>query len=115
MDKESEKAIKKELSYTLKVWQATAIVCLSLIIILFVRVAFNILLMTFMEVLIAVYFHGLAGFIAQKTKINQKFSPFISIAGTITLLSAMIWIIGSTVQKQAAQLSHTLPANDCYS
>jgi predicted PurR-regulated permease PerM len=109
MDKESAKTLKRELSYTLKVWQTTAIVCLSLIIILFVRVAFNILLMTFMGVLIAVYFHGLADFIAQKTKISRKFSLFISIAGTITLLSAMIWIIGSTVQQQAAQLSHTLP------
>jgi len=109
MDKESANTIKKELSYTLKVWQTTAIVCLSLIIILFVRVAFNILLMTFLGVLIAVYFHGLADFIAQKTKMNRKLSLFISIAGTITLLGAMIWIIGSTVQQQAAQLSHTLP------
>jgi len=109
MDNESEKTIKKEISYTLRVWQATAIICLSLIIILFIRVAFNILLMTFMGVLIAVYFHGLAGFIERKTKINRKVSLFISIAGTITLLSVMIWIIGSTVQQQAAQLSHTLP------
>jgi len=109
MDKQSTKTIERELSYTLKVWQTTAIVCLSLIVILFVRVAFNILLMTFMGVLIAVYFHGLADFIAQKTKINRKFSLSISIIGTIILLSAMIWIIGSTVQQQAAQLSHTLP------
>ena len=109
MDKESTRTIKRELSYTLIVWQTTAIVCLSLIIILFVRVAFNILLMTFMGVLIAVYFHGLADFIAQKTKINRKFSLFISIAGTIIMLSAMVWIIGSTVQQQSAQLSRTLP------
>jgi len=108
MDKESTNTIKRELSYTLKVWQATAIVCLSLIIILFVGVAFNILLMTFTGVLIAVYFHGLADFIVQKTKISRKFSLFISIAGTITLLSVMMWVIGSTVQQQAAQLSHTL-------
>jgi predicted PurR-regulated permease PerM len=109
MDKESTKTIKRELSYTLKVWQTTAIVCLSLIIILFVRVAFNILLMTFTGVLIAVYFHGLADFITQKTKISRRFSLFISIAGTILLLAAMVWIIGSTVQQQAAQLSRTLP------
>jgi len=42
MDKELAKTIDKELSYTLKVWQATAIVCLALVLILFVRVAFNI-------------------------------------------------------------------------
>lgn len=109
MDKESAETVKKELSYTLKVWQTTAIVCLALLLILFVRVAFNILLMTFMGVLIAVYFHGLADFLAQKIKTGRKFSLFISMAGTIILLSAMIWIIGSTVQQQAAQLSNTLP------
>jgi predicted PurR-regulated permease PerM len=109
MDKEPVRTIKTELSYTLKVWQTTAIVCLSLIIIFFVRVAFNILLMTFTGVLIAVYFHGLAGFITQKIKISHKLSLFISIAGTVMLLSAMVWVIGSTVQQQAAQLSHTLP------
>lgn len=109
MEKESTNSIKKELTFTLKVWQATAIVSLSLIIILFVRVAFNILLMTFMGVLIAVYFHGLADFIAKKTRINRKFSLFISIAGTVALLSAASWVIGSTVQQQTAQLSHALP------
>jgi predicted PurR-regulated permease PerM len=109
MKEESENEIKKEISYTLKVWQTTAIVCLALIILLFVRVAFNILLMTFTGVLIAVYFHGLADFITQKTKINRKLSLFISIAGTILLFASMIWVIGATIQDQAAQLSHTLP------
>jgi predicted PurR-regulated permease PerM len=109
MKEESENEIKKEISYTLKVWQTTAIVCLALIILLFVRVAFNILLMTFTGVLIAVYFHGLADFISQKTKINRKLSLFISIAGTILLFAAMIWVIGATIQEQAAQLSRTLP------
>jgi len=65
--------------------------------------------MTFMGVLIAVYFHGLADFIAQKTKIGPRFSLCISIFGTITLFSIMVWVIGSTVQQQAVQLSHTLP------
>jgi len=109
MDKESARTIKKEISYTLKVWQTTAIVCLALLIFLFVRMAFNILLMTFTGVLIAVYFHGLANFIAKKIKIKQKLSLFISIAGTVTLLNTMIWVIGSTVQQQAAQLRQTLP------
>jgi predicted PurR-regulated permease PerM len=101
---------KESIPYTLKVWQTTAIVCLSLLILLFVRIAFHILLMTFTGVLIAVYFHGLAGFIAQKTRAGRKLALFISIAGTVLSLNAMTWVIGATVQQQAAQLSHTLPA-----
>lgn len=109
MKEDSENEIKKEISYTLKVWQTTAIVSLALIILLFVRVAFNILLMTFTGVLIAVYFHGLADFITQKTKISRRLSLFISIAGTFLVFASMIWVIGATIQEQATQLSHTLP------
>jgi predicted PurR-regulated permease PerM len=109
MDKESEETIKKELSYTLKVWQTTAIVCLSLIIILILRVAFNILLMALAGVLIAVYFHGVAGLITAKTRIHRKPALFISIVGTIVLLVFMSWFVGSKMQRQVAELSNTLP------
>ncbi len=109
MDKEPEETIKKELSYTVKVWQTTAIVCLSLTIILILRVAFNILLMALAGVLIAVYFHGVAGIITAKTRIHRKLALIISIVGTIVLVGVMSWFVGSKVQRQVAELSNTLP------
>lgn len=109
MAKEPEESIKKELSYTFKVWQTTAIVCLSLTIILILRVAFNILLMALAGVLIAVYFHGVAGMIRAKTNIHRKLALFISIVGTIVILVGMSWFVGSKVQRQVAELSNTLP------
>jgi predicted PurR-regulated permease PerM len=109
MDKEPEELTKKELSFTVKVWQTTAIVCLTLTIILILRVAFNILLMALAGVLIAVYFHGLAGLIAVKTKMNRKLALFISIIGSIVLLGLLSWFVGSKVQRQVAELSNTLP------
>jgi predicted PurR-regulated permease PerM len=109
MESRSENPIKKEPSYTLKVWQTTAIVCLTLTIILILRVAFNVLLMALAGILIAVYFHGLAGLIGRKTKLNRKISLFISIAGTIILLSLFMWFIGAKIQRQVAELSNTLP------
>jgi predicted PurR-regulated permease PerM len=109
MDKETDNSIKKELSYTVKVWQTTAIVCLSLTIILILRVAFNILLMALAGVLIAVYFHGVAGMISAKTKMSRKLALFISIAGTIVLIVATTWFVGSKIQRQVAELSNTLP------
>jgi predicted PurR-regulated permease PerM len=109
MDKESENSARKEISYTVKVWQTTAIVCLTLTIILILRVAFNVLLMALAGILIAVYFHGLADMITKKTKMSRKFALFISIAGSIILLNVMAWFIGAKIQRQVAELSNTLP------
>ena len=109
MSKESDNSVKKEQSYTIKVWQTTAIVCLTLVIILIVRVAFNVLLMALAGVLISVYFHGLADMIVEKTKFGRKLSLFISIGGTIILLGIITWFIGSKIQKQATELNNTLP------
>jgi predicted PurR-regulated permease PerM len=109
VNKESDNSIKKGQSYTVKVWQTTAIVCLTLTIILILRVAFNIFLMALAGVLIAVYFHGLADMIITKTKMSQKLALFISIAGTIVLLSCTTWFVGSKIQRQVAELSNTLP------
>lgn len=109
MDKEPENSTKKEVSYTVKVWQTTAIVCLTLVIILIVRVAFNVLLMALAGVLMAVYFHGLADLISQKAKIGRKISLIISIGGTTILFAVMIWFIGARIQNQVKELNNTLP------
>ena len=109
MEKEPDISNKKEPSYAIKVWQTTAIVCLAIIGILILRVAFNILLMALAGVLIAVYFHGLAGLIISKTKIHRKAALFISIVGSIILLTILGWFVGSKVQRQVAELSNTLP------
>jgi predicted PurR-regulated permease PerM len=109
MDKNTEKSIKKEISYTVRVWQTTAIVCLTLIIILIVRVAFSVLLMSLAGALIAIYFHGLADLIQRKTRIKKKLSLLISIAGTIMILFGLTWVVGSKIQRQVTELSTTLP------
>ena len=109
MDKDSDIPDKKEPSYTTKVWQTTGIVSLAIIVILILRVAFNIFLMALAGVLIAVYFHGLADLITAKVKIRRKPALFISIIGSIVLLAATGWFVGSKVQRQVAELSNTLP------
>jgi predicted PurR-regulated permease PerM len=109
VEKESANPDIKEPSYTVKVLQTTAIVCLAIIAILILRVAFNILLMALAGVLIAVYFHGLADVITSKTKMRREFALTISIGGTIVLIAIMGWFIGSKIQHQVAELSNTLP------
>jgi len=109
MEKESDHSNKKEPSYAVKVWQTTAIVCLAIIGILILRVAFNILLMALAGVLIAVYFHGLADIVTAKTKLSRKPALFISIGSSMILLAVIGWFVGSKVQRQVAELSSTLP------
>ena len=109
MEKETNNSNKNEPSYAVKVWQTTGIVCLAIIAILILRVAFNILLMALAGVLIAVYFHGLADMITRKIKMSRKLALAISIIVTILLFSFVCWFVGSKIQHQVAELSNTLP------
>jgi len=109
MENQKDHSVKKELTYTAKVWQTTAIICLSITILLILRIAFNIFLMAFAGVLIAVYFQGLAGLLEKILKLNRKLASFTSIAGTLLLLILLTGFIGTTIQRQAAELSDALP------
>ena len=101
--------VKKEIAYTVRVWQTVAITCLFIVVILIFRVAFNVLLMALAGVLMAVYFHGLADLVQQKTRANRKVAMTISVAGSVLLLVAMLWFIGAKMQTQVTELSNTLP------
>src|SRR6201990_1767921 len=109
MDNQEEHSVKKELSHAEKVWQTTAIICLFIAILLILRFAFNILLMAFAGVLIAVYFQGLADLLEKKLKLRRKSSAISSIAGSILLLVLLNWVIGTTIRRQAVELRDTLP------
>jgi predicted PurR-regulated permease PerM len=100
---------EKELTYIAKVWQTVGIVALLVVTILIIRVAFDILLMVLAGALIAVYFHGLGDAIQRRTKLNRKPAMIISILGTIVIVGALFWFMGTKIQEQVAELSNTLP------
>ncbi len=101
--------VKQELTYIAKVWQTVGIVALLVVTILIVRVAFDILLMVLAGVLIAVYFHGLGDAIQRRTRLKRKAAMIISILGSVILLGALFWFMGTKIQEQVAELSNTLP------
>jgi predicted PurR-regulated permease PerM len=101
---------KKELSYTAKVWHTIAIIALFVVVILVIRVAFNVLLMALAGALIAVYFHGLGDTIQRRTKLNRRWAMVISIAGSFIILGVLLWFMGTKIQVQVAELSNKLPA-----
>jgi predicted PurR-regulated permease PerM len=109
MEKQSDQSAKNELPSAAKVWQTTAIVSLFVILLLIFRIAFNILLMAFAGALIAVYFQALAELLEKKLKLNRKLAHMTAIAGSLLLLILLIWFIGSTIQRQAVELSDVLP------
>jgi len=101
---------KKELSYTAKVWHTIAIIALFVVVILVIRVAFNVLLMALAGALIAVYFHGLGDIIQRRTKLSRRWAMVISIAGSFIILGVLLWFMGTKIQVQVAELSNKLPA-----
>jgi len=103
--------LKKELTYSAKVWQTVAIVALLVVGILIVRVAFNVLLMALAGSLIAVYFHGLGDLIQKKTKLNRRYAMIISVVGTFIIIGLLLWFIGAKIQSQVTQLNNNLPRN----
>lgn len=108
-EKETEKVIKKELTYIQKVWHTVAIVALLVGVILVARVAFNVLLMMLAGSLIAVYFHGFGDIIQRCTRWKRTWAMTASLIISFLVLGGLLWFMGAKIQVQIAQLSNTLP------
>ena len=108
-EKETEKIIKRELTYIQKVWHTVAIVALLVGVILVARVAFNVLLMMLAGSLIAVYFHGFGDIIQRRTRWKRTWAMTASLIISFLVLGGLLWFMGAKMQVQIAQLSNTLP------
>ena len=83
---------------------------LFILVVLLIKATFNIFMMLLAASLIALYFHGLAGFIQQKTKLSSKWSMALSIVISLIFVVLLCWLIGAKVQSQLDELSSQLPA-----
>src|SRR5690606_20433743 len=99
----------KTYSYIKKVWIATGIVSLTAVSLLLLEATFNVFLLIFAGILIAVFFRGLSGLIQRKTAWNEKGCVGISIVGSLALVVGFFWLIGAQIQTQVAELTETLP------
>src|SRR5690348_8944443 len=98
-----------EPSYSKKVWIKGSIYALIIVALLLFKATFGVFLLILAGSLIAVFFRGLSNLICRKTKWKQGACLTISIVGTLLLAVGFIWLIGSKVQGQVAQLTDTLP------
>ena len=88
-DSQNEEAPNKELTYVEKAWYTIAIFAFLVVVILIIRVAFNVLLIALAGSLIAVYFHGLGDLIERKTKLGRRSSMIFSIVGSLFILGVL--------------------------
>lgn len=102
--------VEQHYSFPQKVWITGGIFALIVIILLLIKATFSVLLLVLAGALIAIFFNGLGGLICRKTKWKQGLCLAIAIAGSILIVAALSWLIGSKVQSQATQLSETIPA-----
>jgi predicted PurR-regulated permease PerM len=98
------------ISFSKKVWTATAIVALVVILILLLKTIFSVLLLILAATLIALYFRGLAGLIHRKLHVPEKGSLAISVIGSLLLLIGFFWFAGSRIEQQVNELSNSLPS-----
>ncbi|HEV7331478.1 MAG TPA: AI-2E family transporter [Flavisolibacter sp.] len=93
-----------------KVWTATGIVALVVILLWIIKVIFNVLLLLFAGSLIAIFFVGLAGIIHRQFGLKEGLSLTISIIGSLLLLFGFFWLTGNSISQQISDLKQTLPS-----
>ena len=108
-DSPDMEAPNKELTFVEKAWYTIAIFTFFVVVILIIRVAFNVLLMALAGSLIAVYFHGVGDIIQRRTKLSRRSSMILSIVATLFLVVLLIWFMGTKIQGQITALGDSLP------
>lgn len=104
MNKPEFKAFQK------KVWTATAIIALFVILLWIIKTIFNVLLLLFAGALIAIFFVGLAGIIRRKFGLKEGLALAISIISSLFLLIGFFWLTGNAISQQINDLKETLPS-----
>ncbi len=109
MDEQSQTRPDKDLNYTKKVWIAAAIFALVIILLLLVTTLFRVMLLTLTGALIAIYFHGCAGFFQRLFRMSSGWALALSIVINIILLVGFFWFVGARLQQQVSVLTTTIP------
>lgn len=107
---ESDKNSITPYSFPQKVWIAGSIIALIAILLMLAAKAFPILLLALAGAIIAVFFHGIAGFISRKTGLKDSWSLLISILATLIIIGGIGLLVGYKISAQLVQLTDTLPS-----
>ncbi len=96
-------------SFTKKVWVTTGIVAFTAVMLLLLESTFNVFLLIFAGILIAVFFRGWTGVIQRLTGWHEKLCVALAIISSLALVVGFFWLIGAQIQKQVVELVDILP------
>ena len=77
----------------------------------FIGSIFSVLLIIIAAVLVAVFFDGIARWIADRTPLSIGWSRVVSVFGVLIVVGAVVWLLAPSVTQQADQLSEQLPSS----
>ena len=97
------------LPYTKKVWIATGILALTVVVLLLFKTLFSLFLLVFAGILIAIFFHGFAGLLRRYLHLPHTLSIVVSVLFNLLLVIAFFWFVGNRLSAQVTELSDTLP------
>ncbi|MFD2515968.1 AI-2E family transporter [Pontibacter locisalis] len=95
--------------FTQKVLKALALVLGAVLLLLLIGKAFEVLLLVFAGVLMAVFFRGTASALSTRTGLSGGWSLTLVVVAVIVLITATVWLLAPQVSEQAAALSEELP------
>lgn len=94
-----------------RVWYIAGVFTLILVLLLFLKTIFPVLLLILAAILIVVYFHAVRDFIEKKTKWKHGPALMLSVVLTLIGIGLIFWLIGATVQMQIVKLIDLMPTS----
>ena len=98
-----------EISFARKVLVAVGIVVLTVLVLLLLYFTFDVLLLAFASVLMAIFLRGLAGLAGRYIKISEKWLVLIVAVVLIAILAGAVTLLAPSVAEQVRHLREELP------
>jgi predicted PurR-regulated permease PerM len=100
---------ESELSFARKVLVAVGIVVLTILVLLLLYFTFDVLLLAFAAVLLAIFLRGLAHFAGRYVKMGEKWLVLIVAVALIIILAGAVTLLAPSVAEQVRNLREELP------
>ncbi len=109
MSQSTENGAGYAMNFPKKVWVTVGVTALVVVILLLFKTLFNSILLIFVGILLAIYFHGFAGLLKRYLRLPSTASVIVSVLFTFLLLVGFFWFAGDRLSQQVAQMSERIP------
>ena len=92
-----------------KVLSATGIIVATILVLLLIGYAFNVVLLILAGTLVAIFFRGIARWLKQHTPLSHKVSLAVSVISVLSIVIGMGFLMAPSISKQAQELGDSVP------